>query len=332
MRTGVASTSRQPNAGIVRLLLNALEEKFDAFTTALSVLSGLVPEEEIPRWEAHMIVWAEYVGDLKISALETIQILDSALDTNQRVNNVTYRTLPQNNAVQEPGAQSGDNSRALDPQNGVAQGAPNTQGAPLNVQASTFQPAETNGIPDPHQEAGHRTEAETDAANGTRDVIVVQHGTNSLRVNVDGSDSGNQEGDTDLMLAILAMNTISAAIENDILSAEQEVAAETLNLNDAYLNELRDYCSEIERRVKGEFRDAGEKVARLDTTNSSNCTNALQGNSQNFLDRVRDIQREIRRARSSPSPSVISSRSLPQADGSSSPGQYQQLTDPRDPL
>ena len=76
------------------MFLITLEEKFDAFTTALPVSSEILPAEEVPAWEDHMIAWAEYICDLKVSALETIRILETAIDSNRQVYNRTYSTLP----------------------------------------------------------------------------------------------------------------------------------------------------------------------------------------------------------------------------------------------
>ena len=74
-----------------------------------------------------------------------------------------------------------------------------------------------------------------------------------------------------------------------LLRAEQEIAVEPFNQNDAYLNDLQSYCSEIEKRIKGEYRETGEKCAQLDESDSSNVINALQENTKNFLDRVRAL-------------------------------------------
>ena len=72
----------------------------------------------------------------------------------------------------------------------------------------------------------------------------------------------------------------------------------------------------MERRVKGEFRDAGEKCARLQDIHSSSAANALQHNSENFLDRIRILQRDIRLARSSAPSSLVSGHTSPQGNGS----------------
>ena len=45
-----SASKRQPSAGVIKILLNTLEVKFDGFTTTLSVYSGLLPPEEVPAW------------------------------------------------------------------------------------------------------------------------------------------------------------------------------------------------------------------------------------------------------------------------------------------
>ena len=312
-RSGVqtSASKRQPSAGIIKILLNTLEEKFDGFTTALSVYTGLLPPEEVPAWEAHMIVWAEYVGELKVNALETIAVLEAAVDSHQRVNNATYKALPsdQGNSVEQAlVAQPGDGTASRDetpPPILEDQGALPSRNESLNVQAQTFQPVGGVNAPGPGLEDALGT---TDATEGIN--VNVQH-NRGAQIEYDiGSVVNGQPVNKDLMLAILAMNTISAAIEGDLLTAEQELAVEPFNQSNSYLNDLRDYCLDIEKRVKGEYREAGEKCARLDESDESNVTNALQGNSKNFLDRIRALQGDIRRARSS-TPSSLSSGSTP---------------------
>ena len=162
------TSKRQPNAGIIKMFLTTLEEKFDAFTTALSVYSGLLSAEEVPAWEDHMIVWAEYVGDLKVSTLETIHILETAMDSNRRVDNTTYNTLPpgpqdnveQASVSQAKGMAANVTVSTSDEDNGgpaagnqtqnvtfsIAsgdQGTLTTQSGPLNAQAQSYQPVMT---------------------------------------------------------------------------------------------------------------------------------------------------------------------------------------------
>ena len=59
--------------------IDTLDDRFDAFTTALSLLSGLLGDEEQQSYNDHLIVWAEFVGDMRDRAYETIQILEAAL-------------------------------------------------------------------------------------------------------------------------------------------------------------------------------------------------------------------------------------------------------------
>ena len=77
--TATRGKKKQPNAELIKRYVATLDERFDAFTTALSVLAGLLGEEETQSYNDHLIVWAEFVGDMRDRAYETIQILEAAL-------------------------------------------------------------------------------------------------------------------------------------------------------------------------------------------------------------------------------------------------------------
>ena len=77
--TATRGKRKQPNAELIKSYVATLDERFDAFTTALSILAGLLGEEETQSYNDHLIVWAEFVGDMRDRAYETIQILEAAL-------------------------------------------------------------------------------------------------------------------------------------------------------------------------------------------------------------------------------------------------------------
>ena len=67
-------------------------------------------------------------------------------------------------------------------------------------------------------------------------------------------------------LAVAAMNSVSDMIDNDLHSLEQEVAARDGAEGENYFTDLKEFCADIEKRVKTEFKEAGEKLARLDVS------------------------------------------------------------------
>ena len=77
-------------------------------------------------------------------------------------------------------------------------------------------------------------------------------------------------------------------------------------------------CSDIERRVKADYKEACEKLARLDLNIAMRVMDLMNNSSETYLDRIRLILVSLRKARSSsnPTPSITpppSSNSAPPA-------------------
>ena len=72
---------RQPNAGVIRQDLTEIKERYDVFVKALSVLLSVSDDpQEVQSFEDHMLVWAEYIADVRSRAAEVLQILEAPVD------------------------------------------------------------------------------------------------------------------------------------------------------------------------------------------------------------------------------------------------------------
>ena len=61
--TSDSTTRKQPNPGVIRQDLNSLEAKFDAFTIALANFCSVMDQqEEVERYEQHLVLWTDYIG------------------------------------------------------------------------------------------------------------------------------------------------------------------------------------------------------------------------------------------------------------------------------
>ena len=61
---------RQPSAFIIKQDLSDVKERFDVFTKTLSNLSGVAEAGEAEGLGRHLLVWAEYIADLRARAGE----------------------------------------------------------------------------------------------------------------------------------------------------------------------------------------------------------------------------------------------------------------------
>ena len=103
---------------------------------------------------------------------------------------------------------------------------------------------------------------------------------------------------TNIRLAESDMKSISKAIEKDLCAIELEIAT-TEPQGEAYIRELKDYCSDIERRVKVDYKEACKILARLDLNIAMQVMDSMNNSSESYLDRIRLILVNLRKARSS---------------------------------
>ena len=83
-----------------------------------------------------------------------------------------------------------------------------------------------------------------------------------------------------------------------MLAAEQEAAAiDTLPV-EAFLAHLQEFYSQIENSVRVDYKEAGERLARLEQGRALNALEILTENTRKYSDRLRGIQTSLRRVRS----------------------------------
>ena len=107
------------------------------------------------------------------------------------------------------------------------------------------------------------------------------------------------------------MNSIGNAINEDLIMLEQEVTGEEVSLSDANILDLKETCQAIEKKIEEKYKEAGVLAARMDIGNSRNTLKVLDDNVHVYLGRLRQVRAEMRRARSTGTPTP---------DNRSSPG------------
>ena len=117
---------------------------------------------------------------------------------------------------------------------------------------------------------------------------------------------------TNIQLAVSALFSVSNSIEKDLCAIELEIASADGSLGEIHVTELRAYCAQVENRVKGDYKFAGEKLARLNLYNAGNVMQTMNANTDIYLDGIRAIQASLRMVRSLATPDVhTNSSSVP---------------------
>ena len=253
-----------------------LDDKFDAFTVALTTFSAHVEEEEVLQYETHLLVWAEFCGWMKDRGESTIRILDTAATGIQHDRTrpaVNFHALGTTYTVVEPQGASG----------GINQGAGTSKeftGAitlPTQAQTGAVATEQVNAVQvNTEQVDTEQADAVQVNRGGTPSIVTVPDG---------GTGSGNSRTDTNLQLALMAMNSMSDSIHKDLETAEHEVNVVDLSHNEAF-GDLKAFCSEIEGRVRVDYKEACEKAVRLDTDRITGAIGALADNTKDFLNRL----------------------------------------------
>ena len=304
---------RQPDAGVIRQDLATLDDRFDTFTNALSVLTGFLEDAEGRLYEDHLVTWAEYVGCLKDKAYKVIRVLEAPID--KRPITQTMDLSQGSDAMNDMNAAGTSNQSAPEDQPSgsrpVGAGADlSASGRALNALASSFQPS--NQQPDiavvgtviqPEPSQQDQSGVSNNTQKITSPVVTVQAPQT-------GSEA-NTLNDTNLKLAILAMNSISESIDDDIQSIEQEVSVGIAGRGDGYISDLKQFAADIETRVRVEYREAAEQCSRLDISDMNGTCDAMMRNTRNFQSRIRAIQAAIRHSRSSTAPSSLRDNNSP---------------------
>ena len=264
---------RQPNAGVIRQDLVDIKEKYDGFVKAISTLIAVCEnQEEKESFEQHLIVWAEYVADVRSRAAEVLQILEAPVDripaqhiqqtiastgTTGAMTSTTYT------ANQLAAAILAGTSRQVHDQQ-VTSAADGLHSVPVSNSVIVSQP-------------------------GVSDNMVVSTGT--------GAATPSRPLSLELDLAIKSFEHICTTIYADLTSMEQDMLTSAGHYTEAFLADMKDFSSSTEIMINKDMKEAAEKVARLDTDRVSGIPGKMAANLTDFTRRLRATQASIRRAR-----------------------------------
>ena len=101
------------------------------------------------------------------------------------------------------------------------------------------------------------------------------------------------------------MNAIANEINDDLATAEQEVAAADVMLTESSIMELKDFCKTIEVKIDGSYREAATKYARMDVRRTANAMTVMEGNIASYKARIRQLLADLRKARSTSAPLLV---------------------------
>ena len=146
-----------------------------------------------------------------------------------------------------------------------------------------------------------------------------------------GGDLDQEDTNTNLQLALNAMQVINEAVGQDIMTVEQEIQALDGVISKSHAKDLREYCQRIEEKIGGEYVRAGEKLVRLDLDKRLKVIGVMDTTVRENLAKVRIILARLRSLRSaSSSRSQHSSTST--ASGSSGDQGYRPYLELKPPI
>ena len=287
-----------PNPGVIRMELTNLDTKFEVFAGAISTLISVHDMANQRLFERHLTVWTEYYGWMKDRAEDLINLIETA-------NTVASNTLAHvqlSNTTSQAGSQTGQpgNSNLGQTQilSGSTVGLGGTSGGDQDVEVDV-QNEDTGGQSGQGSSQNNGENVQTGVRfNGESEDFV------GTRPNINGHYAS-----TNLALALASMNHLSDAIDKDIKSVEDEINVDGSALSESYVKELKEFCSDIQKRIDVEFKDSAEKLARLDQGSTSTAIRSLKDSRSNFSDRLRVVQTTLRRASGSAS-AIVTERSV----------------------
>ena len=277
---------RQPSPLIIRQDLTDVKEKFETCTKALSTLCSVTDHEEAESLSQHILLWAEYIADLRARAGEVLTILEAPVTAelggqassshvlvDQPIAAITYTQAQLNNAL---GA--------------VISSADNPVVHTSEQQILVTSVGATPVVPQPLAASQGTGDTGTTVAN--------------RRVAFDLSSLGPNNAPLDL--AMRSLLHVRDTIGNDLLSMEEEISSPEESLTIAALDDLKEFCVGIDVMIKKDLKEAAEKVASLDTAGITGAAALTASCLTDSTRRLRSIQASIRRARMA---AVLSSES-----------------------
>ena len=315
---------RQPNEGVIRSDLQVVDERFEAFVTALSTLSSMLMHQEDEEYQEHLIVWSDYKRWMKDRALDTLDIIAEASGSRETQENpapnsqdmrvvTTTGVSIEQAVIPQPtppatGGQMATHSGSL--ASTLAQGSMSLSGLPCAVSPVSCiggqQSVASSGV---HGSSAAEmtnttfTQLGAQSLPGSAAFVSQPAGTPFvLPSQANMSLHTVAYRDNAMALALATVNSVQDSIHDDLLSLEQEVAAAESLRGEGYITDLKEACANIEGRVRSEFKLAVENLAKADTGNSVNSSSLLTASTKTYLDRIRVLQQTLRRARSNGTP------------------------------
>ena len=301
--TGVrGGKKRQADAGVVREYMSKMDERMDSFVQSVATLVGVVDQETGDAHEEHLMEWSNYCEGLKDRGRDVIAIVEAA----QQVE--TDREFAVELARRQLNGGAGRTETSPTPSNIADQATcpPPTSGVDIAVSASISV--------SPPQQSSQSSSAGTTTTPSILPPVVTPAGA--------GGGLGQTYNNTNLELAVKAMNNIAKSIDLDILTVDQEIQSLDGVITDSHAGDLREYCARIEEKTSGDYVRAGEKLARLDLDRRTNVLDTLDGIVEAKLAKVRDILARLRRLRSGGSSTSSQQRSSSVTSGGSTSQSY----------
>ena len=256
---------------------------------ALSVFCSVMEDEaEIDFYQHYLVMWADYVGWIKDRAHEAITMLESA------ISNVQTNTV---NRVE-------DNVPQPTSQPGTSQGGSNDIEGTIQTNQ---QPTEeiSNGVVANSTPAPTGAVERTEINNGRTQILVpaLTDATGVTGVVRDAAGSNQIAQDAMLSLAIATFDQLGITIGKDLQAIEEELSEGVISQTDSYLDELKEICIEIEKKMNVDLKEAAQKLASLDQAGTIGAAQQTSQMLAQFSDWLRSIRTEIRRAKEAVTPS-----------------------------
>ena len=262
-----APRGKQPNAGVIRQEVLNLDEKFDSFTTAIAVLCSLI-EDTVDRdlFEAHLVRWADYIGWMKERAAEVIALLEPT------------QVAPANDTPAANDTPSGSSHTNV---------VRNADGS-----GPSWLENQNLGLT-------HRLDGNPGQLVATDQINTGGGDKRNEDQTGDTENTGSFYEDTNLDLARRAVNVLLTTIQSDLDAVEEETGDVNTVVSESWIADMKEFCSKIEKMISVDYKEASEKLARLD---KHRATGAAVGMSQNMVDYTRSlraVQSDIRKLNSS---------------------------------
>ena len=301
-------TVRQPKHRVVVEYLGYLTDSLKAYVAAVgNVCCVLTREEDKQDYEDLMLLWVDYCEDVKDRARDTIDVLEAAqLGTTQVLpapqtdaatsGNTTPATITSDDLTADvPGlfrshadvsVSQGLSTETVDTQAPASQ--PNTSTVSGNPTLMTVVSAVTRPpIMAATVASGHDS---TSRAASTLSGFVVGTG---------GISSG-----TNVEVTTRHMNSIGNEINEELTIAEQEVTDASRFITEGGISDLRQLCNAIEVKIDGKYRETASMLARMDLVRRTGILQVMEDNIAAYKTRLRQVLTDLRRVRSSATPSV----------------------------